>query len=154
MKLSRSITGVLVAGLLTVTAGSILAAQRQAGPRAGMRMGMRMGPGLFLSQLGISDAQRQQIKTIVQRHRTEIQPFMQRARASRAGLRAAETADPLDDNAIRAKAAEVAAIQTDLAVARAHLQADVFQVLTPDQQQKVRERRAQVPGRPQQGAKP
>jgi Spy/CpxP family protein refolding chaperone len=150
MKLSRTTTGVLVAGLLTVTAGSIWAGQRQAGPRAGMRMGFPMGPGLFLSQLGLSDAQRQQIRAIVQRHRTEIQPLMLRARASRVELRAAETADPFDDNAIRAKAGEVAAIQADLAVARAHLQADLFQVLTPDQQQKVRERRAQRPGRRQQ----
>ena len=148
MKLSRTIMGVLVAGLVTVTAGGIWAAQRQAGPPMGM--GPRMVAGLFLSQLGITDAQRQQIKAIVERHRTDIQPLMERARAARAGLLSAEAADPLDDNAIRAKAAEAATIQGDLAVARAHLQADVFQVLTPDQQDKIRQRRAQVLGRLQQ----
>ena len=150
MKLNRSVVGVLVAGLVAVTAGSIWAAQRQAGPRMGMRMGMGMVPGLSLSQLGITNPQRKQIQDVVQRHRTDIQPLMQRARIARAGLRTAETTDPIDDNAIRAKAAEVAAIEGDTAVARAHLQAEVFQVLTPNQQEKVRERQAQRLGRLQQ----
>jgi Spy/CpxP family protein refolding chaperone len=153
MKLRHTVAGVLVAGLMAVTGGSIWAAQRQAGPRLGMgmRMGSPVGMGLPLARLNLTGAQRQQIRAIVQQHRTDIQPLAQRARAARAGLLTAEAADPLDDNAVRAKAVELAAIQGDLAVARAHLRADVLQVLTPEQQQKVRERGAQVPGRAQQG---
>jgi periplasmic protein CpxP/Spy len=150
MKFSRTVVGVIVAGVVALTAGSIWAAQRQAGPRMGMRMGTGMAPGLFLSQLGITDAERQQIKDVVQRHRNEIRPLMQRARVARTGLRTAETAEPVDDNLIRAKAAEVAAIEGDIVVARAHLRADVVQILTPDQQEKLRQRQTRRLGRLQQ----
>ncbi len=110
-----------------------------------------MGLGLPWARLGVTDAQRQQINAIVQQHRADLQPLMQRARAARAGLLAAEAADPLDDNAIRARAAELAAIQGDLALARAHLQASVFQVLTAEQQEKVRQRRTRQLNRRQRG---
>ena len=142
MKLSRTLAGLVAAGLVTATAGGLSAGQRQAGTRAGAGIGpgAPMTPGLPLAQLGVTEAQRPQIAALTRQHRADMRPLMQRARAARASLLAAMTADPLDDTVIRTRTAEVAAIEGDLAVAQAHLLAAILGVLTPEQQAKARER--------------
>ena len=152
---TRTAAGVLAAGLVVLTAGGSRAAQRQVVPPrmgAAVQMGMPLGlgPGLNWAQLGVTDAQRQQIRAIIQQNRANLQPLRQRERAARAALVAAETAEPLDEGAIRARVAELAVIQGDLAVARAQLRASLLQVLTPEQQERVRQRRTQMLNRRQQ----
>jgi len=110
-----------------------------------------LGPMRFLGrQLGITDAQRDQMKTIMQSHRTELQALGQRARDARQALQAAVTADTVDDNAIRQASAGVAAVEADMAVARAHIHAEIWQVLTPDQQAKAKALQAQFGERRQE----
>jgi periplasmic protein CpxP/Spy len=149
MNLNRAVAGLAVAGLVTAAAGGLWAAPRQAVPRAGAggALGIPKGPGLPLAQLGLTDDQRQQIAALVRQNRTAARPLMQRARAARASLRAAMAAEPVDDSLIRAKSAEAAAIEADLAIAQAHLRADVFALLTPEQQAKARELRNRRPDR-------
>lgn len=121
-------------------------------PFMGGRMGPggpRMGPfgplGMIASQLGLSDAQTDQIKTIVQSHASEWKDLGDRARAAHQALSAAELADPVSDAAIRAASADLAAVEAEMAVARAHVRTEVFQVLTPEQQAKAKELLAQGP---------
>ena len=51
-------------------------------------------------------------------------------------------ADPIDEALIRQKSAELAAVDADFAVARARARAEVFQILTAEQREKVKERAA------------
>ena len=93
---------------------------RRGGPgRGGPGGPMGMLP-MFGRQIGLTDAQRDQIKTI---------------------------ADAIDDATIRQKSAEVAAIDADLAVARAHAHAEVFQILTSDQKAQVKKMQADMKNR-------
>ena len=62
--------------------------------------------------------------------------------AHQAQAAAIET-QPLDEAAIRAKAADIAAVQADAAVLRAKVHAAVFQVLTPEQQEKAKTLKAE-----------
>jgi periplasmic protein CpxP/Spy len=95
--------------------------------------------GLPLRELNLTDAQREQVKQIVDSRQQDARAIGERAMAARAALHAATTSPSFDEALIRAKAAEVSAIEADMAVSRARIFADVFQVLTPEQQAKVKE---------------
>jgi periplasmic protein CpxP/Spy len=140
--------GILIAGLL---AGGAAFAQGPAGPGApgggfGGRGG-RGGPGapggpgelgLPLQQLNLSDAQRQQIRDLVQRRLEESRDNQERVRAAQEVQRKAMDALPVNEGAIRAAAQDLAAAQADAAVQQAHVRAEVFALLTADQQAQVK----------------
>jgi protein CpxP len=97
--------------------------------------------------LGITDAQRDQIKTIAESHRDEWKALGGRARAAHEALNLAVTAEAVDETLIRQRSAEAAAVEADMAVARAHAHAEVFQILTAEQKtkaQEMRQRKAEV----------
>jgi Spy/CpxP family protein refolding chaperone len=68
--------------------------------------------------------------------------------AAREALHAATTSSSFDEGLVRAKAAELAAAEADLAVERARIYADVFQILTPDQQATAKQFSGSRPPRP------
>ena len=110
------------------------------------RMGRMGGPGggplgrwgMLASRLGLSDTQRSQIKGILQAHGDELRGLGDKAMAAREALNDAIDSGTVDEAAIRARSAEVAAVEADMAVTRAQIEAQVFQVLTPDQQAQAR----------------
>lgn len=146
-------TGVLVLG---VGAGVYLSAQntnqdprpfmgRGMGPRGPMGRGGPMGPRgpmgmlpMLARGLGITDAQRNQIKSIATSHGYEWKALADRARTAHQALRQAVTADTVDEGLIRQRSADVAAVEADLALARARTHAEVFQILTPEQKAQAR----------------
>jgi protein CpxP len=111
------------------------------GPGFG-RMG-RGGPGgpfgLPLRALNLTDAQREQVRVIVEQREAETRAIGERALAAREALHAATTSASFDEGLVRARAAELATVEADLAVTRARVFADVFQILTPEQQAKAKE---------------
>jgi Spy/CpxP family protein refolding chaperone len=163
MTITRPVTLTAVAAVfaLALAAGTGVIAQNQNtsqdqrsfnGPRMGR--GGPMGPGgpmgmfgLFGPDLNLTDAQKQQIKSIADSHKAEWQAFAERARAAHQALQGAMAADTVDDGLIRAKSAEVAAVEADMAVASAHARAEVWPILTAEQQAKVKERQNAPHGR-------
>ncbi len=134
-------------------AGIAYAGQRgQGGP--GMGMGMR-GPGgpggpmgEFMGrmgeQLGITDAQKQQIKSIMDQNRDAVQPLMKAAGDAREALMDAATGGA-DQGTLQDKANALGAAEAQMALAHAKIQQQIFtQVLTPDQQQKALQLRDQM----------
>lgn len=125
------------------------------GPRGGVGPGGRMGGpggpggrmgavGIPLNRLDLTDAQRDQVKGVVDSHEAELRTLGEKAMTARRALEQAVTADTIDEGAIRAKAADVAAVDSDMAVARARVHADVLQVLTSDQRAKLKELQAEM----------
>jgi periplasmic protein CpxP/Spy len=148
------------AGVLTATQNT----SGQQPPFSGGRMGQpamgrggpgRMGPmgmiGPLVARLGLTDAQKDQVKSIVQSHAEEFTALRTREATAHQALEAAIAADTLDDATIRQKSAEVAAVDADAAVLRAHVRAEVFQLLTPDQQAKAKQLMARREGRGRRG---
>jgi Spy/CpxP family protein refolding chaperone len=111
------------------------------GRGAGGPMGMlpMLGP-----QLGLSDAQRDQIKTIAATHKDEWKALADRGRTAHVALDGAIAADAIDEAVIRQKSAEAAAVDADVAVARAHAHAEVLQILTADQKTQLKTMQAQM----------
>ena len=119
---------------------------RRGGPGGpGGRMGGPGGAiGIPLDRLNLTDAQRDQVKSVVDSHEAELRTLGEKAMTARRALEHAVTADTIDEGAIRAKAADVASVESDMAVARARVHADVLQVLTSDQRAKLKELQAEM----------
>ncbi|HEX4346892.1 MAG TPA: periplasmic heavy metal sensor [Vicinamibacterales bacterium] len=146
--------GFIVAAAIVVAAAGMSAAAQggpQAGPggpgfgrRGGPGGPMRGGPGgpggaidLPLGQLNLSAQQRDQVKSVMDSHQDDMKALGDREMAAREALQQAITAATVDDNVIRQKSADVAAAEADVAVMRAHVRAEVWQLLTPDQQKQA-----------------
>lgn len=84
--------------------------------------------------LGLTDAQKAQIKTIFDNQRQSVAPLRQKLADSRKQLHQAMSATPFNEAAVRAAAANREAARTELTVARAKTKSTIMAVLTPDQQ--------------------
>jgi Spy/CpxP family protein refolding chaperone len=145
-----------IAAAAVVVAAAGMSAGAQGGPQAGPGgpgIGRRGGPGgpmrgglggpagaieLPLGQLNLSALQRDQVKSVLDSHQDEMKTLADREMAARGALQQAIIADTVDDNTIRQKSADVATIEADMAVMRAHVRAEVWQLLTPDQQNQAK----------------
>jgi periplasmic protein CpxP/Spy len=91
------------------------------------------------SELGITTDQREQIRGIVKSHRQELATALKPVAEKRRALRDATLAENPDDAAIHAAADELGKAIGDAAVVGAKIKAEVHQVLTPEQRNKVSE---------------
>jgi len=143
--------------MLVIAAGVHVSAQNtNPGPppfrgRGMMGPGEPGGPGLGplamllgrgAERLGLSDAQTSQIKSIAESHKTEIQTLMKAVRDARVALITAQINGQTDDQ-IRQLSTAVGTAETEMAVAQAHIAAQVMQLLTADQQAQVKQLVAQ-----------
>jgi len=150
---------VVTAGLVVLMAGGAVAllAQGGQGRGAGVGPGGPGGPGgrgfaagFALGQLDLSDAQKQQVRAIVQRHREQSRATMGRVQEAMQAQRAAINAVPVNEAAVRQASAALAAVQADAAVEEARLHADIFSILTVEQQEKAKQLEAQARARGQE----
>ena len=156
----------LGAGLfaLTAVAGAFAHAQDQGtnparqfrgrGPDGPDGPGGFRGPGGPMGMLprlsrevSLTDAQRDQMKAIAESHKADWTALANRARTARIALNDAVNAEAIDEALIRQKSSEVAAVDADIAVARARAHAEVFQILTAEQKEKVRSLKSEARSR-------
>ena len=108
------------------------------------------GPMAMLRQLDLTEDQRAQVKQVMDSHRAELQAIGEKLRAAHKAQQDAVTAAQFDEQAVRTKAAELATLTADAAVLHAKVHSEVFAVLTPEQQTKAAELKAQRQARVQQ----
>ena len=143
-------SGVVVAAVMlgTLAVGVGQAQQRAGRGRAQWQRGETMpgGPlaalGFNLRQLGLTDQQRTQVRTIVTGHSADLKAIADRAVPARRAL--ADAIASGDEGAIRQRSQDLGAIQTDRALLAARVRAEVFEVLTPEQRQKAQLLRKQA----------
>jgi len=120
----------------------------------GMRGGgpgpMGFGPGF--RELDLSDDQKAQLKQIAESHREEFRAAGEKVGAAREGMRALVEGDTIDENAIRAKSQEIAAAEAEVMILNAKVRQQSMQVLTPEQQAKLKALRDTRPNGPRGGA--
>ena len=119
-----------------------------------------MGPGdplgmlrMLGPRLGLTDAQKEQVKTIADSHRDERKALGDRARTAHEALRDAVMSETVDEALIRQRSADVAVVEADLAVAQARTHAEVFQILTAEQKEQVKAFQAEAKTRMEQRPK-
>ena len=140
----------LVPAILAAAIGCApLALAQQAGPAWHGHHGMAMA-GHMYDKLGLSDAQRTQIKQLTQQGFAQAKQEMQSLRQAR---QAYESATP-GTAAYQTAASNLAEAESDAARTRvtteANLRAQIYQVLTPTQRTQLADMRAQRAARMQQ----
>lgn len=103
---------------------------RMMGPLGGL---VALHPDLPLPGLDLTDAQREQVRAIMQSHRDEGRALLQRAQAAADGLQKA-TASSIDEGAAAQHGQALGSIIADAAVLRARIRSEVFAILTAEQQ--------------------
>ena len=141
----RSFTLIAVIAALVATGtayaqGPGAGGQRGRGP--GGPGGFRPGAGALLRGLDLTDAQRQQVRQLMQQHREQTRGLAGRFQQAQDARRHAVEAVPVDEARIRTAMQQVAEAQTELAVLEAKLQSDIHALLTPEQQQRAQQLRA------------
>jgi Spy/CpxP family protein refolding chaperone len=156
-----------VALMVGLSAGVYVSAQDAPGGPLGGRRGGPGGPGRFGgpggrggpmeilgpmigARLNLSDAQKDQVKAVMDSHRDEMKALGDRAMEAQRALETAITADTLDEGLIRARANDRAAVEADLAVMRARIHGEVWNILTTEQKTQAKEMQANVQNRLEQ----
>ena len=113
----------------------------------GGRMGGPMDGGFALRGVmrDLTDAQREQVRGIHERHAERIQPLAERAHAAREAVNNAVMSG--NQGNLQALSIEVGNAQTELTFAQAQVQSEIFNVLTAEQKQKIAERGKQMEAR-------
>ena len=92
-----------------------------------------------IQALNLTDAQKQQAKTIFQQSRATTQPIREQLKQNREALASAVKAN--DTNQIQQLAQAQGTLMGQVAAARARARAQFYQILTPDQRAKADESR-------------
>ncbi len=117
---------------------------RQPGP-AGMHH--RGGEWRLLRQLGLTDAQKTQIKTIMTAARPQMQSLHEQMRANALKLKQTQPTDP-NYTSIASQASQThGSLSAEMMTQRANVRAEVFKVLTPAQQTQLTALEAQMQSR-------
>lgn len=105
------------------------------------------GPGAFgpmmFGRLDLTSDQRDRVRQIMDSHRDEQKALGDRAMKAHEALEEAVTST-FNEGAVRARAADVAAVDADMAVAQARVFGEVYQILTPEQQEKLKTQQAEM----------
>lgn len=152
----KTILVVAAAGM--VAAGGLFAGRLFAGSLSGGPgwVGEHSAPRMFgrlARTLDLSSDQKAQIKSVLRSHAAEIEAQMSAGATARRSLHDAIKAQPMDEAAIRARAAEVGAVHADAAVLFAKIRAEILPILTADQQQKLQSLDERMRSRVSHGAK-
>ena len=140
----KRILGALAAVTLTVVVAATAAALI-GGPLHAQRRGFG-GPGvrggtLPLWTVELTDGQQAQVEQIREAAREAAASVRDEMREARQALGEAVRAGVVDESRIRSLAARVASFEADALVRQAHAYADTWEILTPEQQDQVREMR-------------
>jgi Spy/CpxP family protein refolding chaperone len=119
------------------------------GPGGFHGRGGRMGGGGPMASREVmrdlTDAQRQQVRAIHEKHAERVRPLAERAHTARQAIEAAVLSGNTGN--LQALSIEVGNAETELTFAQAQVQAEVFNVLTAEQKQKIAERRKEMDAR-------
>ena len=118
---------------------------RPGGP--GGRMGGPMGGAFAFREVmrDLTDAQREQVRAIHERHADRIRPLAERAQAAHEAINNAVMSG--NESNLQALSIEVGNAEAELTFAQAQVQSEIFKVLTDEQKQKITERRKQMEAR-------
>jgi Spy/CpxP family protein refolding chaperone len=109
------------------------------GPLGGL---LAVHPDVPFQALELTDAQREQVRTIIQGHRDEGRVLAEKAHDALEGLRKA-TEGTVDEGAAVQHGQTVGGVITEAAVLRAKVRGEVFAILTPEQQAEANKLQAQ-----------
>jgi Spy/CpxP family protein refolding chaperone len=141
MSIEKIRTSVLLAaGIAVIAAAGLFAGRLSAGAFSPHHSRGDFAQHLFKrmsSTLELTEDQQSRIKEVIRAHADEIKAQMQASAAARRALHDLVMAQPTDEAAIRAAAAQVGQTQGDGALLFARIRTQVDPILTSEQKQKI-----------------
>jgi len=141
----------LLIAALVVTMGAAIARSQtvDAPPMQGHAFGMRGPMGFFSKYLDLTDAQREQMKGVLQKEHATMKPQMQQLHQMQTQLKEYEEGT-YDEAKVQALVTQQSQTLVQLKVQETRIHNELFQLLTPDQQAKMKEFEAKREARMQQ----
>ncbi len=132
--------------LAVMSCAILLAGQAFAqGPGRGMGPGGGFGaPGMMLGNLDLTDAQKEQVKTLTTAFRTAVEPFRTQLRDLSQEMRTATANGAFNEAQVRTIAENQAKVNVEITVASEKLRSEIYAILTPEQRAKVDEEQTQM----------
>jgi Spy/CpxP family protein refolding chaperone len=143
MSKSKVVRGVAVATVAVAMVVVSAAAAWAQGPRGGrFAGGPGFGPGLpplnvLAVALELTDAQQEQIRSILSGHRDAMRQNGERMRSAHQAVEAAVRAPEVNEGAIRSAVASLSQVQADAAVLRAQVRHEVYAQFSAEQRTKA-----------------
>lgn len=135
-----SVMALMLCGVTTVA----YAQGPEGGPHHGWGGPGPGGMGFMARELNLTDAQKAQVKTIMQANRASMKPIVQQLEQNRAAMLTATANGAYDQAKITALANQQAQLQAAMTVQREAIQHQIYTtVLTADQQVKAEQLRTQ-----------
>ena len=106
--------------------------------------------GLPLAELNLTDAQRQQVRQLMEQFQAQNRTLFEQVRQGEEARRNAVEAIPVDESRIRTVMQQLAESETELAVQRARLHSELHALLTPEQQAQAQKLRTEREARMKQ----
>ena len=129
-------------GAMVLTAAVAVGVVAQAGgDRRGF--GLHGFGGRALAQLDLTAEQREQVRAVRERHDAELKEAGQRLRSAYQAHRSAVDKLPVDEGLIRSSSQALADAQAEMGVLRARVHSEIWTMLTPEQQKRAQELKAQ-----------
>lgn len=141
LALLACITAAASFGSQTAFAEYTKAGMSPAGQQQKHRKGHRDGDFLkkMARELSLTEQQQAQARALFENNRAEHKPLMESLRVERGRMQELVHSGKADEAAIREQAAKMAAVQADLAVARARAAKQFLALLTPNQAAQLKE---------------
>lgn len=145
----KKITVAIIAMVVLALGAVFVSAQKADGEGHGKRGfgkrgGHHRGGGRMLRGLDLTDAQKAQVKQIMDASRTKTQSLREAMKANRKAMHDLTANGQFDEARVQAAANEQAAISAQLTVERARVKAQIHQILTPEQHAKAAEMKANM----------
>jgi Spy/CpxP family protein refolding chaperone len=131
----------VMAAVLMVFALAFTAEARRFGHNQGMKG--NLGGLRLLLQLKLSDAQQTEMMNILNKYQSEREALWHSMREARKGVAAVLRAEPFNEKEAREAFKKAANIKEDMFMLRAKMMTELKAVLTPEQVELLKERRAQ-----------
>jgi protein CpxP len=151
---TRFLIAALVVVFATVLANSQTAADAPPPPPMhGHEFGMFHMVGFFAKNLDLTDAQKAQMKEIIEKERPTVQPLMEQSHQIEQQLHQYEEG-AYNEAKVRSLASQQSKVEVELTVQRTRIHNELYQLLAADQQAKLKELEAQHQARMQPDAPP
>lgn len=130
-----------------VTIGTIFViAQQSEGGKGKFKrsFGHRGGFGRLVEKLNLSDAQKEQVKQIMETSKAKIQPLKENMKSIHQQMNAATADGQFDEAQVQALATQQANIMAQMIVEKERTKSQMFAILTPEQQAQAKQLKEQM----------
>lgn len=130
-----------------VVISTVFAIGQKGGDWKGGHRGERGGFGRMAEKLNLTEAQKEQVKQIMEASRAKVQPLREQMKANHQKMEAATANGQFDEAAVSAIAQEQATIGAQLIVEKERAKSQMFQILTAEQKVQFEQFKSQMKDR-------